>query len=77
MNTCSFFHEEIQKIESKEIRPDRQFADVRVLRLPWCNHKHSLVPKRIATASIGGANALACGGSLEKCPIPKEQLADI
>jgi hypothetical protein len=36
-----------------------------------------VVPKKIATTSLGGANALTCKGVLDNCPIAKELLADI
>lgn len=77
MNICPFFHEETQVLQSKEIRSDRQVADVSVIRFPWCSHRHSPVSSKVASATLGGANALTCGGSLENCPIPKEQLVDI
>jgi hypothetical protein len=77
MNTCPFFREEIRQIPSNEIRSDRQVSDIFEMRLRWCSHKHSIVSKRRATASVGGANTLSCGGSLEKCPIPREKLIEI
>jgi hypothetical protein len=68
---------ELVRLQSQEIRADRQQVGAQSFNTPWCNHKHSLVPKKIATTSLGGANALTCKGVLDNCPIAKELLADI
>jgi hypothetical protein len=77
MTTCSFYREDVKKVQSREIRPDRQPADASVVRIPWCAHKHSPAQHKIAISVVGGANLLTCGGSLEKCQIPRNLLADV
>ena len=77
MPKCPFFKEELQELQSREKRADRQQVSAQSVHMPWCNHKHSPVSRKSATTTFGGANALKCNGVLDNCQIPKEKLEDI
>ena len=77
MSACPFFKNDLLKLQSREIRADRQQVGSQSLNMPWCSHKHSPVSRKVATTTLGGANALTCNGVLDNCQISKEQLADI
>ncbi len=77
MSKCYFYREEINVLTSREIRSDRQPAEIVKTCTPWCAHKHSLVKKKFVMNVLCGADLLVCGGSLQKCMIAVEKLADI
>lgn len=35
MTKCNFYREDVRELKSREIRPDRQPADILVIRTPW------------------------------------------
>lgn len=76
MGECEYFKEDRKENESKEIRADRS-RNIIVNKIPWCSHFHSPVTLERARSFPVVGTLLKCGGDLDKCQIPLEQLEDV
>jgi hypothetical protein len=77
MSTCQFYNLYTKELQSNEIRPDRQSSDLPVINVPFCNHKHSPLPRDKVAHIIRGQISLTCNGEISKCQVPRDKIADI
>ena len=75
MSDCPYYRIHQKLIKSREVRADR-LQDARVTRIPYCAHKHTPFPHRMAKTTIASADALACKGKLDACPLTSDQFDD-
>ena len=77
MSKCTYYEVEVRNIQSRERLPHHQVHNLKTENIPYCSHKNSPVPRRVATSAIRGSNLLTCKGDREKCPLSETEFSDI
>lgn len=71
MSDCPLFRIHRRTLRGDEITGSQQ-ASVTVVTVPYCDHKHSPMP-RSSIGTFGASTRLQCGGDLERCQVPLDK----
>jgi len=74
MRDCTFYHVETRTTPSREV--GAVDGMVTISSVPYCTHRHSPCTLLQGRTVVGATRALTCGGSLDKCPLTPDQLAE-
>ncbi len=69
MKSCPLYGVHTYRIQSNEMHAQGQTT----VRVPYCAHRNSPMPRHLVMKVLGAANILTCGGDLDKCQVPLEQ----